>query len=55
MIRWVSGVVGREAMSGRVLVDPEKRYLMGQPTTEKLKNTTTLLMNLKGLKWFISQ
>ena len=30
-------LLGREAMSGRVLVDPEKRYLLGQPTTEKLK------------------
>jgi ribosomal protein S6--L-glutamate ligase len=30
-------LLGREAMSGRVLVDPEQRYLLGQPTTEKLK------------------
>ena len=30
-------LLGREAMSGRVLVDPEQKYLLGQPTTEKLK------------------
>jgi len=30
-------LLGREAMSGRVLVDPEKTYLMGQATTENLK------------------
>jgi ribosomal protein S6--L-glutamate ligase len=30
-------LLGREAMSGRVLVDPEQKYLLGQPTQEKLK------------------
>ena len=30
-------LLGREAMSGRVLVDPEEKYLLGQPTTENLK------------------
>lgn len=30
-------LLGREAMSGRLLVDPEQKYLLGQPTTEKLK------------------
>ena len=30
-------LLGREAMSGRVLVDPEEKYLLGQPTTESLK------------------
>ena len=30
-------LLGREAMSGRVLVDPEQKYLLGQPTTESLK------------------
>lgn len=30
-------LLGREAMSGRVLVDPEQKYLLGQPSTENLK------------------
>ncbi len=30
-------LLGREAMSGRILVDPEQKYLLGQPTVEKLK------------------
>lgn len=30
-------LLGREAMSGRVLVDPEQKYLLGQPTRESLK------------------
>lgn len=30
-------LLGREAMSGRVLVDPEQKYLLGQPSSEKLK------------------
>jgi ribosomal protein S6--L-glutamate ligase len=30
-------LLGREAMSGRILVDPEQKYLLGQPTREKLK------------------
>lgn len=30
-------LLGREAMSGRVLVDPEQKYLLGQPTSETLK------------------
>ncbi len=30
-------LLGREAMSGRLLVDPEQKYLLGQPTYEKLK------------------
>ncbi|MBB1140675.1 30S ribosomal protein S6--L-glutamate ligase [Myroides sp. WP-1] len=29
-------LLGREAMGGRILVDPEKHFLLGQPTTEKL-------------------
>lgn len=29
-------LLGREAMSGRVLVDPEQQYLLGQPTAENL-------------------
>ncbi|MGG7035842.1 MAG: 30S ribosomal protein S6--L-glutamate ligase [Flavobacterium sp.] len=31
-------LLGREAMSGRVLVDPEQKYLLGEPTAESLKN-----------------
>lgn len=31
-------LLGREAMSGRILVDPEQKYLLGQPTIEHLKN-----------------
>ena len=30
-------LLGREAMSGRILVDPEQKYLLGQNTTENLK------------------
>ena len=30
-------LLGREAMSGRVLVDPEQIYLLGQSTTDNLK------------------
>ena len=30
-------LLGREAMSGRVLVDPEQQYLLGQPTNDNLK------------------
>ncbi|WP_310558060.1 30S ribosomal protein S6--L-glutamate ligase [Flavobacterium sp.] len=30
-------LLGREAMSGRVLVDPEQQYLLGQTTTDILK------------------
>jgi ribosomal protein S6--L-glutamate ligase len=31
-------LLGREAMSGRVLVDPEQQYLLGEPTTDNLKD-----------------
>jgi ribosomal protein S6--L-glutamate ligase len=31
-------LLGREAMSGRVLVDPEQKYLLGEPTLETLKS-----------------
>ncbi|WP_338410558.1 30S ribosomal protein S6--L-glutamate ligase [uncultured Flavobacterium sp.] len=30
-------LLGREAMSGRVIVDPEQKFLLGQPSNEKLK------------------
>jgi ribosomal protein S6--L-glutamate ligase len=31
-------LLGREAMSGRILVDPEQKYLLGQNTSENLKD-----------------
>jgi ribosomal protein S6--L-glutamate ligase len=31
-------LLGREAMSGRILVDPEQKYLLGQPSTENLRS-----------------
>ena len=31
-------LLGREAMSGRILVDPEQQYLLGQPSSENLKD-----------------
>lgn len=34
-------LLGREAMGGRVLVDPEKNFLLGQPTLEKLEEYYT--------------
>jgi len=30
-------LLGREAMSGRVMVDPEQQYVLGQPTSDTLK------------------
>ncbi len=30
-------LLGREAMSGRILVDPEQQFLLGQPTSDGLK------------------
>lgn len=30
-------LLGREAMSGRVMVDPEQKFVLGQPSNEKLK------------------
>lgn len=44
-------LLGREAMSGRVLVDPEQRFLLGQPTTEKLKEYYSAIpIEKKGLR-----
>lgn len=30
-------LLGREAMSGRTMVDPEEKYVLGQPSVESLK------------------
>ena len=44
-------LLGREAMSGRVLVDPEQKYLLGQPSAEMLgelyKNSDKAKQGLK--------
>ncbi|MHC5202225.1 30S ribosomal protein S6--L-glutamate ligase [Myroides sp. LJL119] len=44
-------LLGREAMSGRILVDPEQHFLLGQPTTEKLlEYYNTTKSERKGLR-----
>ncbi len=44
-------LLGREAMSGRILVDPEQKYLLGQTTTETLKAFyVNADQNKKGLR-----
>ncbi|MDR0230045.1 MAG: 30S ribosomal protein S6--L-glutamate ligase [Flavobacteriaceae bacterium] len=44
-------LLGREAMSGRVLVDPEQHFLLGQPTPEKLEEYYTKpVTEKKGLR-----
>lgn len=44
-------LLGREAMSGRVLVDPEQHFLLGQPTSEKIKEYYyTNITEKKGLR-----
>ncbi len=40
-------LLGREAMSGRVLVDPEQKYLLGQPSFQSIK---TLYQNSEEVK-----
>ena len=30
-------LLGREAMVGRLIVDPERRFVLGQPSSESLK------------------
>jgi ribosomal protein S6--L-glutamate ligase len=40
-------LLGREAMSGRILVDPEQKYLLGNTSTETLKE---LYVNSKSSK-----
>jgi ribonucleotide reductase alpha subunit len=41
-------LLGREAMSGRVLVDPEQQYLLGQPTTDNLKEVYKTVWEMKS-------
>lgn len=44
-------LLGREAMSGRILVDPEQQYLLGQNTTENLKDLyVNAIPNKSGLR-----
>lgn len=44
-------LLGREAMSGRILVDPEQKYLLGQTTTESLKDLyQNTIANKSGLR-----
>ncbi|MGV3696454.1 30S ribosomal protein S6--L-glutamate ligase [Flavobacterium sp.] len=41
-------LLGREAMSGRILVDPEQKYLLEQPEPEKLKHLYRNAVNEKS-------
>lgn len=44
-------LLGREAMSGRILVDPEQKYLLGQTSTESLKDLyQNAITNKSGLR-----
>ncbi|TBX70192.1 30S ribosomal protein S6--L-glutamate ligase [Flavobacterium silvisoli] len=44
-------LLGREAMSGRILVDPEQKYLLGQTSTESLKELyINSVPNKRGLR-----
>jgi ribosomal protein S6--L-glutamate ligase len=44
-------LLGREAMSGRILVDPEQKYLLGQNTIENLKDLyVNAIPNKTGLR-----
>jgi ribosomal protein S6--L-glutamate ligase len=43
-------LLGREAMVGRLMVDPEKRFELGQPTSDKLKEYYYHETGKKGLK-----
>ncbi len=44
-------LLGREAMSGRILVDPEQKYLLGQTSTESLKDLyQDAISNKSGLR-----
>lgn len=44
-------LLGREAMSGRVLVDPERKYVLGQPSAENIQELyANATMEKSGLK-----
>jgi ribosomal protein S6--L-glutamate ligase len=43
-------LLGREAMVGRLIVDPERRFVLGQPSSESLKEYYYKETNKKGLK-----
>lgn len=43
-------LLGREAMVGRLIVDPEKKFELGQPSTESLKEYYYNEPSKKGLK-----
>jgi ribosomal protein S6--L-glutamate ligase len=44
-------LLGREAMSGRVLVDPERKYVLGQPSAENIHELyANATMEKSGLK-----
>jgi len=44
-------LLGREAMSGRILVDPEQKYLLGQTSMESLKDLyQNAITNKSGLR-----
>ena len=44
-------LLGREAMSGRILVDPQQQYLLGQNTIENLKDLyVNAIPNKSGLR-----
>jgi ribosomal protein S6--L-glutamate ligase len=44
-------LLGREAMSGRILVDPEQKYLLGQTSSESLKDLyQNAIANKSGLR-----
>lgn len=43
-------LLGREAMVGRLIVDPERRFVLGQPSSESLKEYYYNETSKKGLK-----
>ncbi|AWI26405.1 30S ribosomal protein S6--L-glutamate ligase [Flavobacterium pallidum] len=41
-------LLGREAMSGRILVDPEETYLLGEPTSDSLREIYKAAVTRQG-------